>query len=150
MNESNQMQTLNTESAPSTPVTMEDYERTLRAELDELEAKEKVVKEKLHRIWDGKAEVVKSRLKQAKQGKGDFQLDELIFSAGARCEGCKGGLAYPKDIGMHGSWYCSEVLLGRAPTLEAGKYHDELPFMFYEVKSEQQPSANGYTTRPAS
>ena len=50
-----------------------------------------------------------------------------------------------------GSWYCSGILLGRAkPVDDKGKpAHDEpLPFIFWKVKGEQQPSARGATTRP--
>jgi hypothetical protein len=79
-----------------------------------------------------------------------FTLDELIFAARARCD-CGVGLAYPKGIGIRGSWFCSDILLGRAlPKSNPGsKGHiDELPFSFYEIKSENQPSEGGATTRP--
>ena len=77
--------------------------------------------------------------------------DELIYAATSRCP-CGAGLAYPKNIGSRGSWDCSDILTGRAiPKDQPGsKMHGgPWPFVFYEVKSEQQPSANGATTRPS-
>jgi hypothetical protein len=81
-------------------------------------------------------------------------IDRLVFSAGARCA-CGLGLAYDpagevawhKDSPLRGpnAWDCSGVLLETAP---AGTTHDSFPFAFYEIKSENQPSALGATTRP--
>jgi hypothetical protein len=48
-------------------------------------------------------------------------------------------------------WDCSAILLGDAiASGEPGavKHTSQLPFIFYEIKSEHQPSANGATTRP--
>lgn len=84
--------------------------------------------------------------------------DQLLYAATARC-GCGAGLAYaPTDPGdptlpFNGpsSWECSDILTRRAiPSgLPGAKVHDEpAPFMFYELKSEEQPSAEGRTTRP--
>jgi hypothetical protein len=54
-------------------------------------------------------------------------------------------MAYPKGCGLGHQWTCSDILAGRA---EAGATHsDAMPFMFWKVKSENQPSANGATTR---
>ena len=42
-------------------------------------------------------------------------------------------------------WDCSAILLDMA---DANVKHEaRLPFVFYEVKSERQPSAGGATTR---
>lgn len=79
---------------------------------------------------------------------------DLRYSAYSRCD-CGAGLAYPKDPKyfkylMDGHWDCSDIWLGRAiPEGEEGavKHCGELPFAFYEIKSEDQPSANGATTR---
>jgi hypothetical protein len=76
---------------------------------------------------------------------------QLRYAATARCE-CGAGLAYPKDepLDLRGAWDCSAILTGRAvPSGQPGsKVHIEpLPFMFYEIKSEDQPSARGATTR---
>lgn len=75
--------------------------------------------------------------------------DMLTYASHARCD-CGAGLAYPNGIGIRGCWSCSDLLTGRKTrdwTLNE-KHVPELPFMFYEIKSENQPSANGATTRP--
>lgn len=88
-----------------------------------------------------KAEQFKQRLESGKP----FTDDDLVYSATAVCE-CGHGLAYPKDCGPGHYWDCSAILKGVAyPDL---KHTAKLPFAFYDVKSENQPSANGATTRP--
>jgi hypothetical protein len=82
---------------------------------------------------------------------------QLRYAASARCR-CGAGLAYAPDDDGAGTvfkgpsaWDCSDILTGRAiPSGQPGaKEHDEpAPFAFYEVKSEDQPSARGATTRP--
>lgn len=73
-----------------------------------------------------------------------FTDDELVYAAYARCP-CGHGVAYPKGCGMHHYWDCSAVLKGiSAPGVKHGQ---RLPFAFYEIKSEGQPSAYGNTTR---
>jgi hypothetical protein len=81
--------------------------------------------------------------------------DRLIYSAYDRC-GCGAGLAYDplfedKDsvfVGpLSGYWDCSKILLGTAD--QTVKHTAQLPFAFYEIKSEIQPSVNGVTTRPS-
>lgn len=75
--------------------------------------------------------------------------EQLAYSAGARCSACSAGLAHPLDHAdalRMSAWCCSAVLKGDADTTLK---HDRLPFAFYEVKSEFQPSAHGATTRPA-
>lgn len=74
-----------------------------------------------------------------------FGLDELKFSATARCD-CGAGIAYPNDIGPGGFWDCAAILTGCAN--RTVKHCGQLPFAFYEIKSEDQPSAQGATTRP--
>ncbi len=73
-----------------------------------------------------------------------------MYAATARCL-CGAGLAYvPGDPG--GAWDCSAILLGEAvPTHEPGsvQHSAKMPFVFWEIKSENQPSAEGATTRPA-
>lgn len=68
----------------------------------------------------------------------------LIYAATNRCP-CGAGLAY---IPGHEdrAWDCSKILLGTAD--EEVTHTAKLPFIFYEIKSEQQPSADGRTTRP--
>ncbi len=84
-------------------------------------------------------------------------LDRLVFAATARCD-CGAGLAYDPAHEEPGSvfkgpsfWDCSAIILGTAtPSGQPGavKHTDRLPFAFYSVKSEGQPSACGQTTRP--
>jgi len=76
----------------------------------------------------------------------DFKKDnELIYAATSRCQ-CGAGLAYFKGSAY---WDCSDILTGRAGKEEQEIVHDGAkPFSFWKVKSENQPSANGQTTRP--
>lgn len=74
----------------------------------------------------------------------------LVYAAYSRCP-CGAGLAHPEGMGAKGHWDCSAILLGTAiPSGQPGavQHTAQLPFTFYEVKSERQPSANGATTRP--
>lgn len=76
-------------------------------------------------------------------------LERMIFAAYVRCP-CGAGMAYDpagESGGLRGYWDCSAILLGAADA--SVKHEARLPFTFYEVKSERQPSANGATTRPA-
>ena len=73
-------------------------------------------------------------------------MDEskLVYSAAARCP-CGSGLAYLQDS-TDNYWDCAKIWLG---TADHGVQHTaKLPFVFYEIKGENQPSANGATTRP--
>lgn len=82
---------------------------------------------------------------RAKSYAGTLTDKELIYAAYARCP-CGAGMAYAKGIGAHGFWDCSDVLTGRA---KPNVVHDaRLQFVFWSIKSEQQTSANGATTRP--
>lgn len=75
----------------------------------------------------------------------EYYVDaELRYSATARCDKCGAGMAYPLECPTNHQWTCSNVLKG----IGTDKGHTALPFAFYEVKSEDQPSANGATTRP--
>lgn len=78
-------------------------------------------------------------------------MSDLIYAATARCP-CGAGLAYREgDDPFRGFWDCSAIMLGTAvPSGEPGavEHTAELPFVFYEIKSERQPSAEGATTRP--
>ena len=80
-----------------------------------------------------------------------FKDADLTYSATARCH-CGAGLAHPKDCPPHHQWTCAAVLKGEGKELddELGPKHEAYPFAFYEIKSENQPSAYGATTRPAS
>lgn len=81
------------------------------------------------------------------------KLSNMTFSATKRCP-CGYGLAYDKTcmdedspfkMPFNGYWDCAGIILGIA---DGSKQHTaKLPFTFYEIKSENQPSANGMTTR---
>jgi hypothetical protein len=93
-----------------------------------------------------------------------FTDEQLTYAAHSRCE-CGAGLAYPNNptmrqmkewenenspFAMWSFWDCSDILTGRAipKGQEGSKMHTgRLPFAFYEIKSETQPSAYGATTR---
>lgn len=79
--------------------------------------------------------------------------DRLVYAAHSRCP-CGAGLAFDplfEDENsvfkgpLSGYWDCSAILLGKAD--QAVQHTAKLPFSFYEVLSEQQPSAGGATTR---
>lgn len=73
-----------------------------------------------------------------------FADSDLVYASHARCKKCNAGLAYPSNCGPAHQWTCSNVLKG----IGTDNGHDAFPFMFYEIKSEKQPSAQGATTRP--
>jgi hypothetical protein len=79
-------------------------------------------------------------------------MSELVYAATSRCP-CGAGLAYAKDSDpFKGYWDCSAILLETAiPSGEEGsvQHTAQLPFIFYEIKSEEHPSAAGATTRPS-
>lgn len=79
------------------------------------------------------------------ESKVPFRDEELVYSAAALCP-CGHGLAYPKQTGTLGRyWDCSAIWKGMADTKV--KHTGQLPFMYYEIKEEGQPSAVGSTTR---
>lgn len=83
------------------------------------------------------------------------KLKGMTFAATARCQ-CGAGLAYDDTCVVQpfrgpSYWDCSAILLGDAiPMGQDGsvQHSDHYPFAFYEIKSENQPSAQGATTRP--
>ncbi len=122
----------------------------LQKQINELEAKIKPLKEKLYALYDKEHEDCDAKIERTHALKDKFTLDELVFAAYTRCP-CGAGMAYPKNIGPRGHWDCSDILLGRAVASNepGGKTHEaQLPFAFYNIKGEGQPSANGATTRP--
>jgi len=84
------------------------------------------------------------------------RLKRMTFAATSRCS-CGAGLAYDDTCTAApfkgpSYWDCSAILLGDAiPSGQPGAvtHTDRLPFAFWEIKSEHQPSARGATTRPA-
>lgn len=112
--------------------------------IKELEAQLEPLKDELRKISLEEQVLVEEKVKRCGQLKDKFTPDELIFAAYTRCP-CGAGMAYPKNIGVRGNWDCSAILLGEA---DINVQHEApLPFAFYEIKSEQQPSANKATTR---
>jgi hydrogenase maturation factor len=118
-------------------ITRDQYDKAVA----ERDAAEKVINE------FNKQRVSNFRERWAKFESGEqfFSAADLRYSATARCSKCHAGLAYPKDCDMWHQWSCSAVLKGEAKDT-AG--HEALPFQFYSVKSEDQPSAGKATTRP--
>lgn len=125
---------------------MENRIKELQDKIADLEKQLKpLLQEELRKLYREREKNIEKRLKLALQGKGDFKLKELVYAADVTCH-CGSGMAYPKNVGIHGNWECGDILLGRANT--EVKHTGSLPFAFYEIKSENQPSANGLTTRP--
>lgn len=130
-------------------MTPEEFSK-LNTEAESLRNTLKAIEAEFSKERQAKSEAIEARIAGCLRMADSFQLNELVFAAGSRCT-CGAGLAYPKDIGAWGSWYCSDILLGRAKpgSDPESKQHDAgWPFAFYEIKSENQPSAYGQTTRP--
>lgn len=116
-------------------------EKELRDKADALEAEAKQLRAKASELHNAEL-----------RAKGI--ADRLVYAAYNRCP-CGAGLAYDplgEDEGsvfngpLSNYWDCSAILLGNAK--KDVQHTGKLPFAFYEIKSEQQPSANGATTRP--
>lgn len=99
-------------------------------------------------VFENIGDIITALKDKYREPKEVYTDDDLRYAAYARCE-CGAGLAYPKGMSFQdvSSWDCSDILTGRAKpgTKHSAKY----PFAFYEIKSEDQPSANGATTRRA-
>jgi hypothetical protein len=106
---------------------------------DEILKAADAIKQRQAEGWQEQQDNVNKRLDDCDT----FQPEELIYAAFARCK-CGAGLAYPRHIGGRGSWYCGSVLEGHSPW---SSDHEAYSFMTYAIKSENQPSANGITTR---
>ena len=103
------------------------------------------IAEDQRRIQDHNQRIEEYRARLASVAeKATLSESDVLYSSHARCPHCKAGLAYP-TLGRPTEWVCSAILLGKV--VDDGK-HQILPFAFYEVKSENQPSAQGATTRP--
>lgn len=92
-----------------------------------------------------------------------YKESELRYSQRARCR-CGAGLAYwpggfflrSRDVYESHGWLCADILTGKIPLKENmaqehgikemrgekpdPEKHDYYPFMFYEIRSEDQPS----------
>lgn len=119
-----------------------------KSEIEFLELQAKDHEEKARELRKKIADTKHAELKAAPLA------DRLVYSAWSRCP-CGAGLAYDPCFEdensvfkgpLSGCWDCSAILLGIA---DKGVTHTaQLPFAFYEISSEGQPSANGATTRP--
>ena len=103
-----------------------------------------------------------ARREQCAEGRQRPLAERLRYAAYTRCR-CGAGMAYDlfgASDGIHddgtsaadGYWECSAILLGAA--VQSGfpgavTHEARWPFAFYEIKSEDQPSAQGATTRLA-
>lgn len=128
----------------------EERIKQLKQQIEELAKQIRPLQEELNEMYKSQSDDTEAKIERVRRMKDAFTLDELRFAARNRCD-CGAGLAYPKKIGVWGSWDCSDILLGRAipKDQEGSKTHvSPLPFQFYEIKSEDQPSANVETTRP--
>lgn len=105
----------------------------------------KQAEQELSRRWTCEADAIEARITRLMNGDASaaFKPADLRFTAYDRCS-CGAGYAYPIGCGTKGAWYCSAILRGAAPSKA---HRDPFPFAFYEIKSENQPSANGATTR---
>lgn len=111
-----------------------------------LEAKDCLVRAALkkQRVFEAEQIVEElARVERARQGK--TVPEDLKYSATSRCC-CGAGLAFVMDMNIHGHWDCSAILLGVASS--GAKHTAQMPFAYYNIKCEGQPSANGATTRP--
>lgn len=115
-------------------------EQAMITRADELEAEAKALRQSAH---------------DTRSARDDRPLkDRLTFAATWRCV-CGHGMAYDPEgkvrsdkdspFVMASQWECSAILLGIAD--RALLHTPPTPFAFYEVKSENQPSAGGATTR---
>lgn len=78
--------------------------------------------------------------------------DDLLYAAYSRCP-CGAGIATRRNAKTLAEqrWDCSAILLGEAIPSgqpDSVQHCGEMPYAFYEIKSENQPSAQGATTRP--
>ncbi len=122
----------------------------LTNQINELEAQLKPLREKLNEVLRRQEEETDLKIKRCLLNQDKFNDDELTYAADARCD-CGAGFAYANTTGVRGSWYCSDILTGRAipGNMEGAKNHaSKMSFIFHEIKSENQPRANGRTTRP--
>lgn len=106
---------------------------------------------------EGCIETVELEIGQRHPAPSDPPTDaDLRYAADARCV-CGAGLAYFKASRLdrnepgYDSWVCSAAIKKQLPPINEDPHvgkHKLLPFSFYEVKSEDQPSAGGRSTRP--
>lgn len=97
----------------------------LNRQIIDLENKIAPLYEEKEAIYLQRQAEVQAKLAACLNGEYAFKPEELRFATSATCT-CGAKLAYPKGIGMYGSWYCSDVLLDR----NADQEHIEpIPFL---------------------
>jgi len=87
--------------------------------------------------------IVKGKMTMTK-----YTDSQLIYSATSRCR-CGAGKAHPRETNPLGNWECSDLLTGRAELDpdRLDQHTGAMPYTFYEVLSEDNPSAMGKNTR---
>jgi hypothetical protein len=116
----------------------------LKEEISKIKLTLEPLEKELTEIYKQEEVLISKKIQDCYSLKDKFIEDDLRYAARDRCP-CGAGMAYPKNIGINGGWHCSDILLGRASVEDT---HDpELPFAFYDIKSADQPSANGATTK---
>lgn len=107
-------------------------EQARLAKADKLEAAAKALRENAH-------------ASKAERSRARPLVDRLTFAAFDRCI-CGHGMAYDPDADPRPTkWECSAILLDIAD--KKLMHQAALPFAFYEVKGENQPSSGGRSTR---
>jgi hypothetical protein len=91
-----------------------------------------------------KGERADQRYKEFREGDKPYTADELTWAAATRCP-CGHGMAYVTECGSQRFWDCSAILTGVAD--QNITHGAQAPFAFYSIKSDDQPSANGASTR---
>lgn len=101
--------------------------------------------EVINTYFKQKRECFDERYKRFEARKEFFAEEELLYAARTRCP-CGHGLAYPKNCANpHHHWECSAMLKGVQDNTIM--HSERYPFSMYSIKSEDQPSAEGQTTR---
>lgn len=120
-------------------ITKEQYQEAIR--------KQEEAEEIINAYHKQSADNFEEKWKKFERGEFTFKDEDLIYSAFARCQKCKAGLAYPKDCTGNHQWTCSDVLKG----IGTDNGHEAFPFNLYSIKSETQRTSVGKaTTRPKS
>lgn len=122
----------------------------LKKEIKNLKHQIEPLEKEWRKLLDDQARAVNQKIERTERLEDKFDVEELTFAAFNRCK-CGAGLAYPNNIGIQGSWNCSDILLGRAlpgSDPNSKEHNGSFPFAYYDIKSDDQPFANGHTTRP--
>jgi hypothetical protein len=102
-----------------------------KQQYDDAVEQAKIAQETMTQFHRQEAEAFDQRLKSGVP----FTDEELRYAATSLCP-CGHGLAYPKDCGPNHYWDCSAILKGVADS--SITHSGQLPFTFYDVKSESE------------